>query len=66
MDAPTLARIFAPFFSTKGIGGTGLDLWVTQDLMEKNKGRLTVRSSAKGDCRGTIFGLFFPHIEGKR
>ncbi|SNS99363.1 PAS domain S-box-containing protein [Granulicella rosea] len=60
MDKATLARIFEPFFSTKGIGGTGLGLWVTQDLVQKNKGRMAVRSSNRHIPRGTVFSLFFP------
>jgi PAS domain S-box-containing protein len=61
MSRATLARIFEPFFSTKGIGGTGLGLWVTQDLVQKNKGDMAVRSA---DGRGTVFRLFFPHHPG--
>ena len=61
MDHATLARIFEPFFSTKGIGGTGLGLWVTQDLVQKNKGRMVVRSSNRPVSHGTVFSLFFPH-----
>jgi len=61
IDEATLARIFEPFFSTKGIGGAGLGLWVTQDLVEKNKGRMAVRSSDRSDCHGTVFSVFFPH-----
>jgi PAS domain S-box-containing protein len=61
MDHATLARIFEPFFSTKGIGGTGLGLWVTQDLVQKNKGNIAVRSSIDAETHGTVFSLFFPH-----
>jgi PAS domain S-box-containing protein len=61
MDRTTLSRIFEPFFSTKGIGGTGLGLWVTQDLVQKNKGRMAVRSSERPDGHGTVFSIFFPH-----
>jgi PAS domain S-box-containing protein len=60
MDAEILARIFEPFFSTKGIGGTGLGLWVTEDLVEKNGGAIRVRSSKRESLHGTTFSLFFP------
>ena len=63
MDPETVARMFEPFFSTKGIGGTGLGLWITQDLVDKNRGRITVRSSNRPTLRGTVFSLFFPHSE---
>ena len=61
MPRQTLARIFEPFFSTKGIGGTGLGLWVTHDLVHKNHGSIAVRTSVRLDAHGTVFSLFFPH-----
>ena len=61
MDTATQARIFEPFFSTKGIGGTGLGLWVTQDLVGKHNGKISVRSSKRSEFHGTAFSLFFPH-----
>jgi PAS domain S-box-containing protein len=62
MDAETLERIFEPFFSTKGIGGTGLGLWITKDLVEKNLGTIRVRSSKKIGRNGTLVTLLFPHL----
>jgi hypothetical protein len=44
MSKDTLARIFEPFFSTKGITGTGLELWVTLGIIQKHEGRMKVRS----------------------
>lgn len=60
MDRETLARICEPFFTTKGIGGTGLGLWVTQDLVNKNGGSMRVRSSISRAHSGTVSTLFFP------
>jgi signal transduction histidine kinase len=59
MSEETLARIFEPFFSTKGLTGTGLGLWVSRELVKKHHGLLRVRSSSI-DPSGTTFRLFLP------
>ena len=59
ISAEILPRIFEPFFSTKGIGGTGLGLWITQELMEKNNGFIRMRSSVRPQSSGTVVCLFF-------
>ena len=64
MDAETLGRIFEPFFSTKGIGGTGLGLWITKDLVEKNSGTIRIRSSKEIAHKGTVVTLLFPRQAG--
>ncbi|ADW67621.1 PAS domain-containing protein [Granulicella tundricola] len=57
MDAETARRIFEPFYTTKGILGTGLGLWVSTEIVQKHRGRLRVRSR-RGF--GTVFALFLP------
>src|SRR5215216_4386126 len=53
-----LSRIFDPFFST-GKKGTGLGLWVTQDMVRQHGGRIEVSSEIG---RGTVFSIVL-HVE---
>ncbi len=59
MDSYTLGRIYEPFFSTKGITGTGLGLWVSYEIVRKHHGSLRVRTR-QGVSSGTVFRLFMP------
>ncbi len=60
MSSDTAAKIFEPFFTTKEIGGTGLGLWVSYEIVERHGGTLAVRSSQRKGHSGTIFTLFLP------
>jgi len=55
-----LAKIFEPFYTTKVEVGTGLGLWFSKNVIEKNNGKLRVRSRESGDSRGTVFTIFWP------
>lgn len=52
-------RIFEPFYTTKGINGTGLGLWISSGIVSKHHGLLQVRSSIAKNG-GTVFSLFLP------
>ena len=61
MDPEVLARIFEPFFSTKGAGqGAGLGLSISRRIAAEHGGALEVSSSAG---EGTTFTLTLP-IQG--
>ncbi len=60
MSSDTAAKIFEPFFTTKDIGGTGLGLWVSHEIVERHGGTLSVRSSNREGHSGTVFTLFLP------
>ncbi len=60
MSAETKARIFEPFYTTKGMSGTGLGLWISTEIMQRHGGRIAVRSSQREEHHGTVFGLFLP------
>jgi PAS domain S-box-containing protein len=51
-----LLRIFEPFFSTR-TKGTGLGLWVTQDIVRHHGGRIEVTSE---EGAGTTFNVILP------
>jgi PAS domain S-box-containing protein len=60
-----LESIFEPFFTTKKNTGTGLGLWVSRELVEKQGGSLRVRSRTSDEKSGTVFSIFLP-AEGRR
>ena len=60
MPPQVLRKIFEAFYTTKGIGGTGLGLWVSKEIVDRHHGALRVRSSNKKGHSGTVFALFLP------
>jgi PAS domain S-box-containing protein len=60
MSKLELKKIFQPFFTTKGLAGTGLGLWVSGDIVKRHRGELRVRSRQQEGRSGTVFALFLP------
>ena len=58
--ADKLSKVLEPFFTTKGPGGNGLGLSLVQDVVQKHRGVLRVRSSTKPGHSGSIFSIFLP------
>ena len=58
-----LPTIFEPFITTKGETGTGLGLWVTDEIVKKNGWSMRVHSSTNVDRSGTVFSLVMPFSE---
>ena len=53
-------KLFEAFFSTKGIAGTGLGLWISKEIVDRHRGKLRVRSSQSQGKSGTVFSMFLP------
>ncbi len=61
MSRETQAKIWEAFFTTKQATGTGLGLWVSDEIVRKHQGRVRVRSR-EGERSGTCFRIFLPNI----
>jgi PAS domain S-box-containing protein len=61
MPEEVLRHIFDPFYTTKGIRGTGLGLAVVYSIVERHGGRIAVTSTPG---QGTIFTLRFQAAPG--
>jgi PAS domain S-box-containing protein len=53
-------RLFEPFFTTKGEKGTGLGLWVTRGIVQRQGGNIRVRSKNAQPDSWTVFSVFVP------
>jgi signal transduction histidine kinase len=52
-------NLFTQFFTTKGRLGTGLGLWLTRDIVNRNRGKLRFRSRVESPS-GTVFAMYLP------
>jgi signal transduction histidine kinase len=54
------ARVYQPFFTTKGERGTGLGLWVSEGIVNRIGGSIRVWSTRRPGRSGTCFSVFLP------
>ena len=62
MDERTRARIFEPYFTTKGEKGTGLGLSTVYGIVEQSGGFIRVESQVG---RGSLFSVYLPQADGR-
>jgi signal transduction histidine kinase len=57
MDSDTVAKLFTPFFSSKGRHGTGLGLFIAHKIVRQHGGEIQVKSTPG---QGTLFTIKIP------
>jgi signal transduction histidine kinase len=60
IPAENAEGIFQPFFTTKPETGTGLGLALSKKIIERHRGRISMRSSVRPGRSGTIFKISLP------
>jgi PAS domain S-box-containing protein len=60
IDIEHLPHVFEPFFTTKSDVGTGLGLWVTKGIVEKQGGTILIGSSTDENDHGTTITIALP------
>ncbi len=63
MSPETQRNLFEAFFTTKPATGTGLGLWVSEEIVRNHKGAIRLRSSQRPGRTGTTFAVFFPSAD---
>lgn len=57
MSEQTVSRVFEPFYSTKGVGNSGLGLSISKKIIERHRGTISVQSTLD---TGTTFTIQLP------
>ncbi len=60
ITAEQSVQLFTPFFSTKGVHGTGLGLWVSKGIVEKHGGVLRLHTQGQDGKQRTTARLVLP------
>jgi PAS domain S-box-containing protein len=60
IKAEDAKRVFQPFFSTKASKGTGLGLWISQEIVQKYEGRISFRTFRGARGATTCFRVLVP------
>jgi signal transduction histidine kinase len=60
IEEKNIDKIFLPYFTTKGKGGTGVGLSTVKQIIESSNGRVEVKSRLN---KGTVFSIYFPEIK---
>jgi PAS domain S-box-containing protein len=56
------AKLFKPFFTTKGELGTGLGLWVSRGIVEKHGGQIELTNSTDETYPGAAVRVYLPAL----
>jgi PAS domain S-box-containing protein len=56
----TKRHLFQPFVTSKGTAGNGLGLWVSEGIIRKHGGRISVRTCDVPGRSGTVFAILLP------
>jgi signal transduction histidine kinase len=54
-------KIMEPMFTTKGVGGTGLGLSLSAEIIKRHGGSLAFSTEHEGTVTGTRFEFFLPY-----
>jgi PAS domain S-box-containing protein len=60
ISSADVPRVFEPFFTTKADIGTGLGLWLSKQIVEKNSGCIEFSTRCGGNSSGTCFSVVLP------